>query len=146
MAEMLSNIFDSLGLLRHDTNYNEPCDDARSLDYRTAGQARWSHCKTVVASLGTPPSLDSGYRRVGGRWRNCVRHVRRTVYRKRLILMGSLKPPKSLASHQRSTSYGGLLHLMSEVVSLRERVAQAELAAHLYGGTIGEGTDRAPSD
>jgi hypothetical protein len=48
----------------------------------------------------------------------------------------SAKRPKTGASRRRSTSSEKLLQKMSEVISLREKVAQAELAAHLYGLTL----------
>lgn len=43
--------------------------------------------------------------------------------------MGSSKPPKTNTSSQRSIPCERLLQKMSEVISLREKVAQAELAA-----------------
>ena len=52
--------------------------------------------------------------------------------------MGSAKPPKTSTSGRRSISSARLLQKMSEVISLREKVAQAELAAHLYGQTLGQ--------
>jgi hypothetical protein len=52
--------------------------------------------------------------------------------------MGSAKPRKTRAASRRAISREELLQKMSEVISLRERVAQAELAAHLYGLTLGQ--------
>ena len=52
--------------------------------------------------------------------------------------MGSAKPPKTRTSGQRPISRERLLRKMSEVISLREKVAQAELAAHLYSLTPGQ--------
>ncbi|MBN8991650.1 MAG: hypothetical protein J0H42_25715 [Rhizobiales bacterium] len=39
---------------------------------------------------------------------------------------------------QRQVSQSNLADLMSKVISLREKVAQAELAAHLYRITVAE--------
>jgi hypothetical protein len=48
--------------------------------------------------------------------------------------MESSKPSRpSTASRRRRFPHERLLQKMSEVISLREKVAQAELAAHLYG-------------
>ena len=55
--------------------------------------------------------------------------------------MGSAKPPKSFASSRRPISSEKLLQKMSEIISLREKVAQAELAAHLYGLTLLHGEE-----
>ena len=43
--------------------------------------------------------------------------------------MGPSKAPKTSTSRQRSIARERLLQKMSEVISLREKVAQAELAA-----------------
>jgi hypothetical protein len=51
----------------------------------------------------------------------------------REISMGSAKPPKTTTSSQHPISQERLMQKMSEVISLREKVAQAELAAQLYG-------------
>jgi hypothetical protein len=40
--------------------------------------------------------------------------------------------------NQRPVSQDHLAKQMSEVISLREKVAQAELVAHLYGITVAE--------
>ena len=58
--------------------------------------------------------------------------------------MGSSKPPKTFTSDRGSISEAQLMRQMSEVISLREKVAQAELAAHLYGLTL-EQNDEKPS-
>ena len=51
--------------------------------------------------------------------------------------MDSAKLQTSTSSrHQISREQ--LFQKMSEVISLREKVAQAELAAHLYGQTLGQ--------
>jgi hypothetical protein len=55
--------------------------------------------------------------------------------------MGSAKPPKTSTSDRRSISSARLLQKMSEVISLREKVAQAELAAHLYSLTPGQSSE-----
>jgi len=47
--------------------------------------------------------------------------------------MGSSNRPKT--SGKRSISTVQLTRQMSDVISLREKVAQAELAAHVYGRT-----------
>ena len=52
--------------------------------------------------------------------------------------MESAKPPKTSTSDRRLISRERLLQKMSEVISLREKVAQAELAAHLYSLTPGQ--------
>ena len=52
--------------------------------------------------------------------------------------MGSAKPPKTSAASRRPISLEELLQKMSEVISLREKVAQAELAAHLHELTLGQ--------
>jgi hypothetical protein len=52
--------------------------------------------------------------------------------------MGSAKPPKTSTSGRRPISRERLLQKMSELISLREKVAQAELAAHLYSLTPGQ--------
>ena len=61
--------------------------------------------------------------------------------------MGTSKPEKFIVGGK-SISQAGLTRKMSEVISLREKVAQAELAAHLYGRNPGqngeEGKESAP--
>jgi hypothetical protein len=47
--------------------------------------------------------------------------------------MRSSKSPKASNYRQRSVSQHRLFQKMSEVISLREKVAQAELAAHKFG-------------
>ena len=58
--------------------------------------------------------------------------------------MGSSAPPKNFSSDSSSFSHARLVRQMSEVISLRAKVAQAELAAHLYGLTL-EQNDEKPS-
>ena len=58
--------------------------------------------------------------------------------------MGSSAPPKNFSSDDSSISHARLVRQLSEVISLREKVAQAELAAHLYGLTL-EQNDEKPS-
>jgi hypothetical protein len=52
--------------------------------------------------------------------------------------MGSAEPHKTSTSSRHRISREELFQKMSEVISLREKVAQAELAAHLYGQTLGQ--------
>jgi hypothetical protein len=47
--------------------------------------------------------------------------------------MESSKPSRPSTASRRPFPHERLLQKMSEVISLREKVAQAELAAHLYG-------------
>jgi hypothetical protein len=49
------------------------------------------------------------------------------------LCMGSARLQKTSTSSRRPISRERLLQKMSEVISLREKVAQAELVAHLYG-------------
>ena len=51
--------------------------------------------------------------------------------------MGSAKLRKTGTPSRHRISREELFQKMSEVISLREKVAQAELAAHLYGQTFG---------
>ncbi len=55
--------------------------------------------------------------------------------------MGSEKPPKPSTASRHPISRERLLQKMSEVISLREKVAQAELAAHLYSLTLGQNAE-----
>ena len=48
----------------------------------------------------------------------------------------SSKPPKTFTSDNCSISEAKLTRQMSDVISLRGKVAQAELAAQLYGLTL----------
>ena len=50
--------------------------------------------------------------------------------------MGSAKPYKTSTSSRHQISREQLFQKMSEVISLREKLAQAELAAH--GQTLGQ--------
>jgi len=50
--------------------------------------------------------------------------------------MGSSKTQKNAYSNQRPRSQDRLLQKMSEVISLREKVAQAELMAHIFGAPL----------
>ena len=52
--------------------------------------------------------------------------------------MGSAKLQKTSTSSRHQISREELFQKMSEVISLREKVAQAELAAHLYGQSLGQ--------
>ena len=52
--------------------------------------------------------------------------------------MGSAKLRKTSTPSRHRISREELFQKMSEVISLRERVAQAEIAAHLYGQTLGQ--------
>jgi len=58
--------------------------------------------------------------------------------------MGPLKRRKIRTSRQRTISNDMLLRKMSEVISLRERVAQAELTSNLFKPPLqsGEEDDR----
>jgi hypothetical protein len=58
--------------------------------------------------------------------------------------MGSSNPPETFKSGRRSISEAQLLRQMSEVISLREKVAQAELAARTFGQTLDQGGEEAP--
>jgi hypothetical protein len=59
--------------------------------------------------------------------------------------MGSSNPPETFISDRSSISKAKLIRQMSEVISLREKVAQAELAARSYGLTIDQsGEEAAP--
>lgn len=55
--------------------------------------------------------------------------------------MGSSNRPKT--SGKRSISTVQLTQQMSDVISLREKVAQAELAAHVYGRTLDQDARKA---
>ena len=57
--------------------------------------------------------------------------------------MGSSDRSKTSTSSRRSILTVQLARQMSEVISLREKVAQAELAAHLYGQTPDQGGEEA---
>ena len=58
--------------------------------------------------------------------------------------MGSSAPPKNFSSDSSSISHARLVRQMSEVISLREKVAQAELAARLYGPTLDQNGKEPP--
>jgi hypothetical protein len=63
-----------------------------------------------------------------------------------MAAMGSSKTPKTNISGRRSISSARLTQQMSEVISLREKVAQAELAAHLYGRTFDQNGKEFPRE
>ena len=52
--------------------------------------------------------------------------------------MGSEKPAKTNTASRRPLSREELSQQMSEIISLREKVAQAELVAQLYGLNLGQ--------
>jgi hypothetical protein len=54
------------------------------------------------------------------------------------LCMGSAKLQKTSTSSRRPISRDLLFQKMSEIISLREKVAQAELAAHSYGQGLGQ--------
>ena len=54
------------------------------------------------------------------------------------LCMRSAKLQKTSTSSRRPISRKELFQKMSEIISLREKVAQAELAAHLYGQSLGQ--------
>ena len=59
--------------------------------------------------------------------------------------MGSSKPPETFKSGKHSISKAQLIRQMSEVISLREKVAQAELEAQLYDPALNQsGEEAAP--
>ena len=57
--------------------------------------------------------------------------------------MRSSKPPKTSNSNRCPISQSLLVQAMSEVISLREKVAQAELAAHMFSQVL-EQSDEEP--
>ena len=59
--------------------------------------------------------------------------------------MGSSNPPETFTSDKNSISKAQLIRQMSEVISLREKVAQAELAARLYGPTLDQNGKEPPA-
>ena len=61
------------------------------------------------------------------------------------LCMGS-RPPKTGTSTRRPISHERLLQNMSDVISLREIVAQAEFAAGLYGLTLGQNGEEPKSN
>jgi hypothetical protein len=58
--------------------------------------------------------------------------------------LASSNRPEAFKSGGRSISEAQLLRQMSEIISLREKVAQAELASHAYGQTLDQGGEEAP--
>ena len=60
--------------------------------------------------------------------------------------MGSSNPPETFKSGRRSISKARLARQMSQVISLREKVAQAELAAHVYGRTLEQNDEKTPPE
>jgi hypothetical protein len=59
--------------------------------------------------------------------------------------MGSSNPPETFTSDS-SISKAKLIRQMSEVISLREKVAQAELAARVYGLSLDQSGEEAPPE
>lgn len=56
--------------------------------------------------------------------------------------MGTLKQQEPSSRNRTSTSEERLRRLMSDVISLREKVAQAELLAHRYRRFEGDDEDK----
>jgi hypothetical protein len=70
----------------------------------------------------------------------------KNIHASREDCMGSSNPPETFKSGRRSISEAQLVRQMSEVISLREKVAQAELAAHLYGRTPEQNDEKSPPE